>query len=306
LDAGSSSANSTSKMGCRSSSEDKKTQKSGGGGQKKSQQPMSKQDIAEGGFGRSMFILESNGKLTDSYELERNKLGEGSYGSVRKAKNKATGQTRAVKTIATAHLKNIESFKQEIAIMKMMDHPNIIQLYETFEDPKNIYLVMEVCTGGELFDKIIDSGHFNETNAAILMQQIIRAIHYMHTNHVCHRDLKPENFLFMTKDSIEKNTLKIIDFGLSCQFAPGQVLTTKAGTPYYVAPQVLAGKYDQLSDLWSCGVIMYVMLCGYPPFLVRLMQRSSLKSALVISPSIKLIGKTFLKMPSIWFGCCSR
>merc|ERR1712187_927886 len=87
-----------------------------------------------------------------------------------------------------------------------------------------------------------------------------------HETKICHRDLKPENFLFMTKDSIEKNLLKIIDFGLPCTFTQGQVLTTKAGTPYYVAPQVLAGKYDQLSDLWSCGVIMYVMLCGYPPF----------------------------------------
>mmetsp|Transcript_65164 Transcript_65164/g.187564 ORF Transcript_65164/g.187564 Transcript_65164/m.187564 type:complete len:335 (-) Transcript_65164:159-1163(-) len=88
----------------------------------------------------------------------------------------------------------------------------------------------------------------------------------MHENHVCHRDLKPENFLFMSKAPIEGNLLKIIDFGLSCKFDAGQVLTTKAGTPYYVAPQVLAGKYDQLSDMWSVGVIMYVMLCGYPPF----------------------------------------
>merc|ERR1712048_550190 len=131
---------------------------------------------------------------------------------------------------------------------------------------KNIYLVMELCTGGELFDRIIDAGHFTEQQAAILMQQIIRAIYYMHENHVCHRDLKPENFIFMTKDPIEKSLLKIIDFGLSASFTEGQVLTTKAGTPYYVAPQVLAGKYDHLSDLWSCGVIMYVLLCGYPPF----------------------------------------
>jgi len=131
---------------------------------------------------------------------------------------------------------------------------------------KNIYLVMELCTGGELFDRIIDAGHFTEVQAAILMQQIIRAIYYMHENHVCHRDLKPENFIFMTKDPIEKSLLKIIDFGLSCSFTADQVLTTKAGTPYYVAPQVLAGKYDHLSDLWSCGVIMYVLLCGYPPF----------------------------------------
>ncbi|CAK9007604.1 unnamed protein product [Durusdinium trenchii] len=163
-------------------------------------------------------------------------------------------------------MKNLERFKQEIAIMKMMDHPNIIKLFESFEDHRNIYLVMELCSGGELFDRIIESGHFSEVQAAILMQQIIRAIYYMHENQVCHRDLKPENFLFMTKDPIEKNFLKIIDFGLSCKFIPGKPLATKAGTPYYVAPQVLAGNYDQLSDLWSCGVIMYVLLCGYPPF----------------------------------------
>merc|ERR1712032_1235125 len=156
--------------------------------------------------------------------------------------------------------------KQEIAIMKMMDHPNIVKLFETFEDHRNIYLVMELCSGGELFDRIIDAGHFTEVQAAILMQQILRAMFYMHENHICHRDLKPENFIFQTKDPIDKTLLKIIDFGLSCKFEPGQVLTTKAGTPYYVAPQVLAGKYDHQSDMWSCGVIMFVLLCGYPPF----------------------------------------
>jgi len=88
----------------------------------------------------------------------------------------------------------------------------------------------------------------------------------MHQNNICHRDLKPENFLFTTKDPIEKASLKVIDFGLACKFAPGQNLTTKAGTPYYVAPQVLQGKYDEKSDCWSLGVIMYVVLCGYPPF----------------------------------------
>merc|ERR1719190_194718 len=114
--------------------------------------------------------------------------------------------------------------------MKMMDHPNIIKLYETFEDHRNIYLVMEICAGGELFDRIIESGHFTEVQAASLMQQIIRAIYYMHENHVCHRDLKPENFLFQSKDPIDKssNLVKIIDFGLSCKFEAGQVLTTKA------------------------------------------------------------------------------
>ncbi|EER07958.1 calcium-dependent protein kinase, putative, partial [Perkinsus marinus ATCC 50983] len=125
---------------------------------------------------------------------------------------------------------------------------------------------MELCTGGELFDRIIEVGHFTEVQAAIIMQQILRAIYYMHENHIMHRDLKPENFLFSTKEPLEKSCLKIIDFGLSTKFGKDDIMTTKAGTPYYVAPQVLAGKYDESCDLWSCGVIMYILLCGYPPF----------------------------------------
>mmetsp|Transcript_22174 Transcript_22174/g.48488 ORF Transcript_22174/g.48488 Transcript_22174/m.48488 type:complete len:507 (-) Transcript_22174:191-1711(-) len=227
---------------------------------------MPKKEVKAGGVSRAQFILDNPGKVQDFYDLDKKKLGEGSYGSVCKAKNKASGNIRAIKSISKAQMKNIDRFKQEIAIMKMMDHPNIIKLFESFEDHRNIYLVMELATGGELFDRIIESGHFTEVQAAVLMQQIVRAIYYMHENHVCHRDLKPENFLFMSKAAIEKNLLKIIDFGLSCKFETGKMLSTKAGTPYYVAPQVLAGKYDQLSDLWSVGVIMYVMLCGYPPF----------------------------------------
>jgi len=222
--------------------------------------------VKEGGFTTSSFIIDNQGKISDFYDLDKKKLGEGSYGSVFKAKNKGTGASRAVKSIAKELMKNQDKFRQEIQIMKMMDHPNIIKLYESFEDRKYIYLVMELCTGGELFDRIIEVGHFTEPQAATLMQQIVRAIFYMHEQHVVHRDLKPENFIFLNKDPIEKSLVKIIDFGLSCYFKPDQVLTTKAGTPYYVAPQVLAGKYDQLSDMWSLGVIMYVLLCGYPPF----------------------------------------
>jgi len=222
--------------------------------------------VAAGGISHAMFIIDNPGKISEFYDLERKKLGEGSYGSVVRGLNKATKAERAVKQIAKKALKNPERFKQEVAIMKMMDHPNIIKLFESFDDHRNIYLVMELCSGGELFDRIIDAGSFTEVQAAILMQQIVRAIWYMHSMNICHRDLKPENFLFTTKDPIETAVLKIIDFGLSVKYEPGQVLTTKAGTPYYVAPQVLQGKYDQSSDVWSCGVIMYVMLCGYPPF----------------------------------------
>jgi len=148
--------------------------------------------------------------------------------------------------------------------MKHIDHPNIIRLYETFEDHRNIYLVMELCQGGELFDRIIEEGHFTEKDAAVLMKQIFSAVHYLHSNCVMHRDLKPENFLFLNKKPT--SPLKIIDFGLSCRFNVGDSASTKAGTPYYVAPQVLQGKYDKSCDDWSCGVIMYVLLCGYPPF----------------------------------------
>jgi len=237
-----------------------------GGTAKSGAEQITKDNVSKSGIQHADFIIDNPGKITDFWEIDKKKLGEGSYGAVSKCKNKSTGVTRACKSISKAQVKNLEIFKREIAIMKIMDHPNIIKLYESFEDHRNIYLIMELCSGGELFDRIIDSGHFTEVQAAIVLQNMFRAIFYMHENHICHRDLKPENFLFTTKDPIEKTHLKVIDFGLACKYQQDQVLTTKAGTPYYVAPQVLAGKYDMSSDLWSLGVIMYVVLCGYPPF----------------------------------------
>jgi calcium-dependent protein kinase len=259
-------------MGCCASNSAKVTgDPSGSGGGKKGSGAIeikkeTTKDAKEGGLKHSGFIIDNQGKITEFYDIDKKKLGEGSYGAVSKCTNKSTGATRAVKSISKAQMKNLDRFKQEIAVMKIMDHPNIIKLFESFEDHRNIYLILELCTGGELFDRIIDSGHFTEVQAAIVMQNMFRAIFYMHENKICHRDLKPENFLFTTKEPIEKTHLKVIDFGLACKFSADQVLTTKAGTPYYVAPQVLAGKYDQSSDMWSLGVIMYVVLCGYPPF----------------------------------------
>lgn len=202
--------------------------------------------------------------ITQFYTVDKAKLGEGSFGSVTKAKNKTTGQTIAVKNIQKKQLKDAEKFKVEIHIMKELDHPNIVRLFETFEDAKCLYLVLELCEGGELFDRIIDAGFFSEQDAANYMTQILSAIFYMHQHSITHRDLKPENFLLETK--AKDSPLKVIDFGLSCKFTKGKPLCTKAGTPYYVAPQVLQGSYDHKADVWSCGVLMYVLLCGYPPF----------------------------------------
>mmetsp|Transcript_104088 Transcript_104088/g.301120 ORF Transcript_104088/g.301120 Transcript_104088/m.301120 type:complete len:316 (-) Transcript_104088:84-1031(-) len=219
-----------------------------------------------GGAGQNEAFADNPGKISDHYDLAKKNLGKGAYGAVVKATCKDTGEAKAVKVIVRSKLKSADRFKQEIAILKDLDHKHIIRLDDTFEDSKKIYLVMELCAGGELFDRIIQGGHFTEPQASILMQQIVMAISYLHANFVCHRDLKPENFLFASNECVEKNSIKIVDFGLACKFKPGELMTTKAGTPYYVAPEVLQGKYDHRADCWSLGVILYAMLCGYPPF----------------------------------------
>merc|ERR1719343_1119300 len=147
-------------MGCVSSGQAAnpgKENQGSGKDNKKGQSNLPKKETKAGGIAHHQFIIDNPGKIMDSYDLDKKKLGEGSYGSVCKAKSKATGNLRAVKTISKAQMKNIDRFKQEIAIMKMMDHPNIIKLYESFEDHRNIYLVMELAVGGELFDRIIES-----------------------------------------------------------------------------------------------------------------------------------------------------
>jgi len=144
-----------------------------------------------------------------------------------------------------------------------------LKLYEYFEDEKNVYLITELCKGGELFDKIVAKEHFEEKEAAKTFEQILMAICYMHAQNIAHRDLKPENFLY---DSTEdKSDIKVIDFGLSkiCftrNTGKIEKMKTRAGTPYYISPEVLAGNYDKACDLWSAGCILYILLCGYPPF----------------------------------------
>lgn len=222
--------------------------------------------VKAGGFSVGAFAASNRGMLEDFYKVEQKVLGEGSYGSVRKCRAKDTNQTCAVKTVSKSQVKNEAQFKEEMAIMRLLDHPNIVRLYETFEDMRNTYLVLELCSGGELFDRIFTDGKFTEQVAAHCVQQMLRALNYMHQNWIMHRDVKPENWLLATDEAIRKTDLKLIDFGLSKRFVPGELSSTKTGTPYYVSPEVLEGQYAEKSDVWSIGVIMYMMLCGSPPF----------------------------------------
>jgi len=213
------------------------------------------------------------GTLTDvrvKYKIDPKELGHGHYGVVRKCQNRETLENFAVKTIRKAKVRRIEILMREIEILKTMDHPNIIKLIDVYEDERFLHLVTELCTGGELFERIINKtksaeGHYSEQDACAVIKALLSAIEYCHTVHnISHRDLKPENLLFV--DSNDSSTLKIIDFGLSRYDDEVNHMTTRVGTPYYIAPEVLDRKYDKECDLWSIGVIMYILLCGYPPF----------------------------------------
>eukprot|EP00441_Pelagodinium_beii_P018975 CAMPEP_0197659158 /NCGR_PEP_ID=MMETSP1338-20131121/46409_1 /TAXON_ID=43686 ORGANISM="Pelagodinium beii, Strain RCC1491" /NCGR_SAMPLE_ID=MMETSP1338 /ASSEMBLY_ACC=CAM_ASM_000754 /LENGTH=476 /DNA_ID=CAMNT_0043235939 /DNA_START=57 /DNA_END=1487 /DNA_ORIENTATION=+ len=231
---------------------------------------------AAGGFFSHTFAQEQAGSLDDFYHIDKKKaLGEGSYGAVCQGTNKGTDAVRAVKAIPKAKVADIVRFQQEVKIQSELDHPNIVKLYEVFTDAKMYYLVMELCSGGELFDRIVAAAEesdgkgppaFTERKAATYMCQIMGAMSYIHAKNMVHRDIKPENFLM--QNAAEDAQIKVIDFGLAKEFkiGSGDVMKTKAGTPYYVAPEVLSGKYDEKCDVWSCGVICYILLCGYPPF----------------------------------------
>ena len=139
-----------------------------------------------------------------------------------------------------------------------------MQIFEFYEDKKNFYIITELCEGGELFDKIGEKGSFTKNEAAWIMKQLLSAVNYIPSNNIVHRDLKPENILLDTKH--DNNIIKIIDWGTARFFDNSKKMNRISGTPYYIAPEVLAEKYDEKCDIWSCGVILYILLCGYPPF----------------------------------------
>lgn len=193
-------------------------------------------------------------------------IGQGTFGKVKVATHVLTGEKVAVKILEKERIEDVndvERVAREIHILKMIRHPNIIQLYEIIETPKQLYLIMEYASGGELFDYIVTNSRIKELEACILFQQIIAGVEYITKLNIVHRDLKPENLLLDHKKQI-----KIVDFGLSNTYKPGTLLKTACGSPCYAAPEMIAGKkyVGSQVDIWSCGVILYALICGYLPF----------------------------------------
>mmetsp|Transcript_44345 Transcript_44345/g.77899 ORF Transcript_44345/g.77899 Transcript_44345/m.77899 type:complete len:596 (+) Transcript_44345:44-1831(+) len=203
------------------------------------------------------------------YDLDKLALGEGGYGKVFIANDSKSGRKVAVKQVTkTVDRKRTDTFHTEIDIMKDLDHPCICKLLETFETGPHIYFVMEFCSGGELFDKIIAKGYVSEALTAEVIRQVSSALRYAHSRGICHRDIKPENVVFCSKDENDTR-VKLIDWGLSVSFT-GTVMRTAVGSFTYAAPEVITSRnitaYTEKCDLWSLGVLTYVTLCGKPPF----------------------------------------
>nr|GEW15483.1 CDPK-related kinase 4-like [Tanacetum cinerariifolium] len=208
------------------------------------------------------------------YELGK-EVGRGHFGHTCWAKCKKgvlKNQSVAVKIISKAKMTtaiSIEDVRREVKLLKgLSGHRHMVQFHDAFEDDQNVYIVMELCEGGELLDRILSrGGRYTENDAKSIVVQILSVASFCHLQGVVHRDLKPENFLFSTRD--EDSALKVIDFGLSDYARPDQRLNDIVGSAYYVAPEVLHRSYNVEADIWSIGVITYILLCGSRPFFAR-------------------------------------
>lgn len=265
-------------------------------------------------------------KKVGKYEIHKT-LGEGTFGKVKRAFNTENDSWVAIKVLDKEKIQKQNmgaQVKKEISIMKLVRHPNVVQLKEVLASRTKIFIVLELVTGGELFDKIVSEGRFKDDTARFYFQQLCVGTKYCHDQGVCHRDLKPENLLLDGNDD-----LKISDFGLSALYEQGAetdratLLHTTCGTPNYVAPEVLADKgYDgAAADTWSIGVILYVFLAGFLPFdeptmsaLFRKIQKADysfpswfsnevkalLEKILVVEPERRMTLEDIMKDP--WFG----
>lgn len=205
--------------------------------------------------------------IRSHYKLGK-ELGRGQFGITYLCTENSTGQTYACKSILKRKLvtkADKEDIKREIQILQHLSgQPNIVEFKGVYEDRQSVHVVMELCAGGELFDRIIAQGHYSERAAAAVCRQIVKVVQICNFMGVLHRDLKPENFLLSSKD--EGAMLKATDFGLSVFIEEGKVYRDVVGSAYYVAPEVLRRRYGKEIDIWSAGIMLYILLSGVPPF----------------------------------------
>ncbi|KAM3143654.1 hypothetical protein pb186bvf_004150 [Paramecium bursaria] len=219
------------------------------------------------------FVWSKDQKIDEVYDMENKKvLGSGIYGQVIKVKDKQK-QIRAIRIIPKTKIKNPTRFKYEVNQMRILIHENVVRIYESYEDARNIYLVMDYCDGGTLYQKILERHVLTMQEAKQIFIQIIRGIQICHKYAICHRDLRPESFIYASRrgDDIQ---LKAVDFGFSLLFVDdyikkikGQVVeTSRQGKLYYIAPEILQGRCNETCDIWSAGVMLHVLLTGVLPF----------------------------------------
>jgi calcium/calmodulin-dependent protein kinase I len=214
----------------------------------------------------------SGASIEERYEVG-DEIGRGAFSVVKNGRDKRTSEKVAIKFIEKKFVdkQDLVLLAREIDIMKKVHHPNILRLIQVFETEDVIALVMELVNGGELFYKIVEKGNYSEEDAAKIVRQMIQGVEYLHEKGIAHRDLKPENLLCSSDDRPEYQPFRVViaDFGLSKIFDSENPLETSCGTPDYVAPEVITaeGTYDKSVDMWSAGVITYVLLCGFSPFL---------------------------------------
>ena len=210
-----------------------------------------------------MVLLNQN--LQQDYEVE-SLLTTTTFGKVYKVRHLPSTTTRCLKMYVKNKMKTTiqNDFMSELDLLRGLDHPNTFKIFEYAQTENSFYLVSEFLAGGELFDHIVQAGTFNESSARAVILQVLYFVNYLHRHNIVHRDIKPENIMLSQPGSIKE--LKVIDFGTAKRLAPGTQLKEIVGTAYYMAPEIFSRSYDEKVDIWACGVILYILITGLPPF----------------------------------------